>query len=133
MSVAQQPGMNRLLALAIVAGCSQPIPEGPLAQTIRQAAEKTGVPRDLMVAIGHVEGGLLLSRIRLLRIDDDVPVAGILELRHGAFNSLLRGAELMAVDEDTLRIDTDLATEAGARVLRELGVTEDPATWREGL
>jgi N-acetyl-anhydromuramyl-L-alanine amidase AmpD len=120
--------MRRLLPL-LLAACSPPAPpEGPLAQSIRAAAERNGVSRDLMVAVAHIEGGLMLPRVRFLRADDDVPTGGVLELRHGAFNSLARGAELMGTSEETLRIDTDLGTEAGARVLRELG-----PDWRQAV
>ncbi|HZS36540.1 MAG TPA: peptidoglycan recognition family protein [Polyangia bacterium] len=112
-----------MFALALVAGCAgaPARPEsGPVAQGIEQAAARNGLPRDLVLAVAAIEGGLWLSPVRVLRVDDDVPVAGALELRHGAFNSLARGAELMGTDEATLRIDTDRGTEAGARVLAEL-------------
>ena len=81
----------------------------------------------------------MLSQIRLPRSgDDDVPVAGVLELRHGAFDSLARGAALMGVDELTLRADTDLGTDAGARVLRRARrrarrARDDLASWRAAL
>ncbi len=134
------PSTMRVAALLLLcAGCSTAAPpaEGPLAQAIRISAEHNGVPRDLMVAVAEVEGGLQLARIRLIRTDDDVPIGGALELRHGAFNSLARGAALMATDELTLQVDTDLGTEAGARVLAELGratsATENLASWRGAL
>ena len=112
-----------------------PLPAGPVAQSVAVAADGNGVPRDLMLAIGVVEGGVLLQKVRLPDQEDHVPVAGVLELRHGAFNSLARGAALMGVDEYALRADTDLGTEAGARVLAELGVQngarrDDLASWR---
>ncbi|HEY7954810.1 MAG TPA: peptidoglycan recognition family protein, partial [Polyangia bacterium] len=116
---------RRLLGLAIfLVGCSglpAAAPSGPLAQSVQEAAARNHVPNDLMLSIAKVEGGLLLPRVRILRVDDDVPVAGVLELRHGQLDSLARGAALMNVDENALRIDTDLGTEAGARVLAELG------------
>src|SRR6478609_9325153 len=118
----------RRIALGLllsVAACStqqtQPLPAGEVAQSVAVAADRNGVPRELILAIGVVEGGLSLQKIRMPDPGDHVPVAGVLELRHGAFNSLARGAELMGVDELTLRGDTDLGTEAGARVLAELG------------
>ena len=112
------------LILMMVGGCSSVAPRapsGPVAQSVEVAAARNGIERDLMLSIAAVEGGLLLDRVRILQIDDDVPVGGVLELRHGKFNSLARGAELMGTDETALRIDTDLGTEAGARVLAELG------------
>lgn len=126
----------------VFAGCATeepaPLPSGALARTVALSADHNGVPRDLMLAIGAVEGGLTLSAVRLPDPEDHVPVAGILELRHGAFNSLARGAELMGTDELALRSDTDLGTEAGARVLAELGRAsgarvDDLASWRAAL
>jgi MYXO-CTERM domain-containing protein len=134
----------RGLALGLMValgGCSAqtaPLPSGPLARTVALSADHNGVPRALMLAVGVVEGGLALSRVRLPDSDDHVPVAGVLELRHGAFDSLARGAALMGSDELTLRADTDLGTEAGARVLAELGRdsgarVDDLASWRDAL
>ena len=135
----------RRIALGLLlfgAACStqqpQPLPAGEVAQSVAVAADRNGVPRELMLAIGVVEGGVQLQRVRLPDPEDHVPVAGVLELRHGAFNSLQRGAELMGVDELTLRADTDLGTEAGARVLAELGHesgarVDDLASWRPAL
>lgn len=73
-----------------------------------------------MLAIAAIEGGLRLPRIREVRPHEDVPVAGILELRRGAMNTLERGATLAGRAEEDLRADTDLGTEAGVRVLAEL-------------
>jgi N-acetyl-anhydromuramyl-L-alanine amidase AmpD len=107
--------------LLVVAGCGAPWPAaGPLASHVIASAERHGVPADLMLAIAAAEGGLLLPKLRVVRADDEVPVAGVLELRHGRFDSLRRGAELMGTSELALRADTDLGTEAGARVLAEL-------------
>jgi N-acetyl-anhydromuramyl-L-alanine amidase AmpD len=131
--------MRGLALFTLLAGCTTapaPAPaESEAAATLRAAAERNGVPRDLMAAIAGVEGGLLLPHVRILRLDDDVPVGGALELRHGAFNSLGRGAQLVGSDETTLRIDTDLATEAGARVLAELGPRDDDRLedWRDAV
>jgi N-acetyl-anhydromuramyl-L-alanine amidase AmpD len=84
------------------------------------AAARNGVPADLMLAIGRVEGGLRLRAFREVDPDDHVPVAGVLELRHGAFNSLARGAELMGEPEENLEADLARGTEAGAMVLADL-------------
>ncbi len=128
--------------LLAVAACSStqpaPLPAGAVAQSVAVAADGNGVPRELMLAIGVVEGGVKLSQIRVPDPDDHVPVAGVLELRHGKYDSLARGAALMGVDETTLRADTDLGTEAGARVLAELGAAngahrDDLASWRAAL
>ncbi|MGZ3425615.1 MAG: N-acetylmuramoyl-L-alanine amidase [Polyangia bacterium] len=128
--------------LLSVAACSTqqpaPLPAGEVAQSVAAAADRNGVPRELMLAIGVVEGGFALQKVRLPDPDDHVPVAGVLELRHGAFDSLARGAALMGVDELTLRADTDLGTEAGARVLAELGEKSgarigDLSSWRAAL
>src|SRR4051812_13880959 len=113
----------------------EPLPSGDVAQSVAVAADRNGVPRELMLAIGVVEGGLLLQKARMPDPEDHVPVAGVLELRHGAFDSLARGAALLGVDELTLRADTDRGTEAGARVLAELGAEtgargDDLSSWR---
>lgn len=128
--------MRRVALLLVLAGCAPPA--GPVALSVEQAAQSAGVPRDLMLAIGAIEGGLHLPRLRALRPDDEVPVAGVLELRHGAFDSLARGAALAGTDEETLRIDTDRATQAGALVLAELGRAaaarpDDLAAWRPAV
>jgi len=135
--------MRRIaLGLLLLSGCStqptQPLPAGEVAQSVAVSADRNGVPRELMLAIGVVEGGLQLQKVRLPDPEDHVPVAGVLELRHGAFNSLARGAELMGTDELTLRTNTDLGTEAGARVLAELGQktgarADDLGSWRAAL
>jgi N-acetyl-anhydromuramyl-L-alanine amidase AmpD len=129
------------LALAACAGDGPGLArpsDGPLATHAALVAEAAGVPRDLFLAIAQVEGGLTLPARRIVRPDDDVPVAGLLELRHGAFNSLARGAELTGFSEDDLRADTDLGTEAGALVLGELGRQHgaraaDLDSWRESV
>jgi N-acetyl-anhydromuramyl-L-alanine amidase AmpD len=78
------------------------------------------VPRDLMFAIAHVEGGLRLPAVREVHEGDEVPIAGVLELRRARFNSLARGAELMGVSEVEIQEDLAAGTEAGARVLDDL-------------
>ena len=99
--------MRRLalgLLLSIAACSTEPaaLPAGEVAQSVAAAADRNGVPRDLMLAVGVVEGGLMLAKVRMPDADDHVPVAGVLELRHGAFDSLARGAALIGVDELTL-------------------------------
>jgi N-acetyl-anhydromuramyl-L-alanine amidase AmpD len=134
----------RRLPLALVAaalGCATPTttpPEGPVAQSIARAAADANVPRDLVVAVAAVEGGLNLSPVRVPDPADHVPVAGALELRHGRFDSLARGAQLTGVAELALRSDTEAATRAGALVLAELGRdtharNEDLSSWRSAL
>ncbi|MFO0758362.1 MAG: N-acetylmuramoyl-L-alanine amidase [Byssovorax sp.] len=128
--------MRRLLALRALPlllplvpfaiGCSPaepPITEiaGPTAQIIAEAAAAEGVPRDLMVAIAQEEGGLALSPHRTIEAEELVPVAGVLELRHGRFDSLARGAALLGLPERTLCEDRAQGTRAGARVLDDLG------------
>lgn len=129
-------GLTLTLAACSTAPTAEPA--GPVAQSVAVSAERNGVPAELMLAIGIVEGGVMLSRVRLPDPGDHVPVAGVLELRHGAFDSLAHGAALMGVDELTLRADTDLGTEAGARVLAQLGAQlgarkDDLASWRAAL
>ena len=115
-----------LASLAPLSACNREAgdtprpPDGPLAAHARKVAAASGVPGDLVLAIGAVEGGLRLPRFREVRAEEDVPVAGVMELRHGRFDSLARGAALVGRDPSALRADTDLGTEAGALVLREL-------------
>jgi N-acetyl-anhydromuramyl-L-alanine amidase AmpD len=94
--------------------------DGPVGRMIAGAAKGSDVPAELMVAIAHIEGGLLLAEVREVDDDDAIPIAGVLELRHGRFNSLARGAELLGRTERELSLDTALGTEAGARVLDDL-------------
>lgn len=95
-------------------------PTGPTGQMIVAAAERHGVPADLMLAIASVEGGLALPAKRVVGEDDEIRFAGVLELRHGAFDSLAKGAELSGETELALESDLALGTDAGARVLRAL-------------
>jgi MYXO-CTERM domain-containing protein len=109
--------------VALLAGCNgggAPELSGPTDAMITAAASGSHVPRDLMVAVAHVEGGLGLAAIRDVEIDEAVPVAGVLELRHGRYNSLARGAALMGLTEIELQNDLAKGTEAGARVLDDL-------------
>jgi hypothetical protein len=111
---------------------------GPLGLAFEVSARSSGVPRDLMVAVAQVEGGLLMPLHRIVDPEADVPAAGPIELRHGRFNSLARGAALMGLSELALRQDADLALSAGARVLAEVGGrtgadAADLATWQGAL
>src|SRR5262249_51148523 len=108
----------------MLSACSQSAPAaspGPVARVLETAAMQSGVPRDLLAAIAKVEGGLRLAQYRVPDQEDEVPVAGMLELRHGAFDSLAAAAAIAGTDELSLRADTDLATMAGAQVLAQLG------------
>jgi hypothetical protein len=102
-------------------GGSTSASSGPLGHAFDVSAAAHGVPRDVMVAIAQVEGGLTMPATRTVDIEAAVPVAGPLELRHGRFDSLARGASLMGTTELALRQDTDLAIEASARVLADVG------------
>lgn len=95
---------------------------GPLGSAFAASAARAGVPRDLLVAIAKVEDGLTMPAERVeLDVDNDVPSAGPLQLRRGRLDTLKRGAELSATSELELRRHADLALEAGALVLAELG------------
>jgi MYXO-CTERM domain-containing protein len=109
--------------LALVTGCGQGGPpdlSGPTDAMITAAANGNHVPRDLIVAVAKIEGGLGLAAVRDVEVDEMVPVAGVIELRHGRYNSLARGAALMGVSEMDLQIDLAKGTEAGARVIDDL-------------
>ncbi len=125
-----------LLALASCAPASDDLPQpaGPVAAEVDRLAATYDVPADLALAIAAVEGGLTLPAWRSPDPDATVPVAGILELRHGAFDSLAQGAKLLGRTELQLRADTDLGTEAGLAVLSRLGrehgaQSSDLASW----
>src|SRR5262245_7211335 len=102
MTRSSLPLFSAALLLAFASGCSnsgEAPPDGPVGRMIAASAGRNHVPADLMVAIAHVEGGLRLSMVREVHEDDAVPVAGVLELRRGRFNSLARGASLMGLQE----------------------------------
>src|SRR4051812_36306905 len=108
------------LLASLAAACSPARPDapsGPLDRLITEAAAAHGVPRDLMVAVAHVEGGLRLAEARDVGDDELVAVAGVLELRRGRYDSLARGAELAGVPAIELQRDRAKGTDAGARVL----------------
>ena len=111
-------------ALALVACAPSPpervTAEGPLGRMIVEAADAHAVPAELMVAVADIEGGLFLADHRIAHDDEAVPVAGVLELRHGLFDSLARGAELSSRSQRDIIEDLRLGTEAGARVIADL-------------
>jgi N-acetyl-anhydromuramyl-L-alanine amidase AmpD len=112
---------------------------GPLASAFTRSAERADVPRDLLVAIAKVEDGLSMpARREELDVDNDVPVAGPLQLRRGKLDTLARAARLSGASEIELRTDADLALEAGALVLAELGkktgaTAGDLASWSKAV
>lgn len=142
--------MRRLLPLLAVVSASFALAGGsadaaplapielPVAHAFTDAGAKTGVPRDLLIAIAAVEGGLEIPALRTVDPDATIPVAGPLHLRRGKLDTLKRGAELMGTTELALRQNADLALEAGARVLAELGAktgatADDLASWEAAL
>ena len=134
--------VSAVVVAVAVAGCtgsSSTSAPGPVEALIDAAADDAGVSRDLVLAIAVEEGGLQLPAYRIVAADDDdnVPIAGLLELRHGRLDTLALGARLVGATEADLRTDTALATRAGAQVLASLGrqtaATEDLASWRRAL
>lgn len=132
-----------LLAVpSLLLACSAPpgdgVSAGPLAQSFEAAAREAGVPRDVMVAIASIEGGLAMPRTRAVDPNAAVPVAGPMELRHGKLDTLARGAALAGAAEIDLRRDADLGLRAGALVLAEVGartgaVESDLASWQSAV
>lgn len=137
--------------IAMIAACSSPASDtaapvvqtssasGALSLSFARAAEGAGVPRDLLVAIARVEDGLEMPAQRL-DIDEDaaVPAAGPLMLRHGKLDTLARAAALSGKTELELRKNTDVALEAGALVLAELGAktgarADDITSWKDAI
>ena len=113
-----------LLAIVLVADGGRPAggaADGTLARAFAATAAAHRVPRDLMVAVAVVEGGLAVPLARRVAPDPLVPAAGPLQLRHGRFDSLAGGARLAGTTERALREDGLLALDAGARVLAGLG------------
>lgn len=112
---------------------------GPLSNAFARSAARSDVPRDLLVAIAMVEDGLWMPTRRTeLDVDNDVPVAGPLQLRRGKLDTLARAAQLSGFEEIELREDADLALEAGAMVLAELGkktgaTKGDLASWSKAI
>jgi len=112
---------------------------GSVASALSTSAAKAGVPRDLLLAIAKVEDGLTLPAERLeIDVENEVPAAGPLQLRRGKLDTLRRAAELAGVSEVDLRVHADLALEAGALVLAELGAktgarADDLASWNAAI
>jgi N-acetyl-anhydromuramyl-L-alanine amidase AmpD len=112
---------------------------GPLSLSFGRAAQQAGVPRDLLVAIARVEDGLELPAQRVvLELDSAVPAAGPLMLRRGKLDTLARAATLSGKTELELRQNSDLALEAGALVVAELGTkagahVDDLASWKTAI
>lgn len=125
--------MLALVVLPLGACATSTTPDTSIRHVVEAAAAEAGVPADLMMAIAIEEGGVRLPRWRMVSPDDNVPVGGALELRHGRLDTLALGARLLGTTQDALRSDTDLGTRAGAYVLASLGATADRATWRSVL
>jgi len=140
--------MRRLTVFALFAGlalacASSPSPSGTttsatLDDAFTSAATESGAPRDLLVAIARVEGGLEMPKTRVVNADAHVPVAGPLQLRRGKLDTLALGAKLLGVSEVDIRTDSDLGLRAGALVVAELGKRtgarpNDLASWEKAL
>lgn len=132
MSVRRTSAVLLTLAAMTLPSCAAPRnaePTGATGRMIVEAARRHDVPGDLMLAMAAVEGGLALPSKRVVGSDDEIHFAGVLELRHGAFDSLARGATLMGTTELALEEDLALGTEAGAKVLdalaTEAGIDRD--------
>jgi len=97
--------------------------DGQRGRMLQEAAATNGVPAEVLIAIAHVEGGLFLAEHRDFHDDEAVPVAGMLELRHGRFDSLARAAELSGRSQKDLVEDLNLGTQAAAQVLANLAHT----------
>jgi hypothetical protein len=93
------------------------------ALSFADVAQTEGVPRDLLVAIAAVEGGIGMPAQRDVREEVEVPAAGPLMLRRGQLDTLALGAKLANTSEWAIRKDTQLGLQAGARVVAELSRT----------
>ena len=136
-----------IVALGLLVACGAgpsdasgtPEQPGSVASALSSSAAKAQVPRDLLLAIAKVEDGLTLPAQRPdIDVDNEVPAAGPLQLRRGKLDTLRRGAELAGVSEVDLRVHSDLALEAGALVLAELGAKtgaspDDLASWNAAI
>ncbi len=112
-------------ALALLA-CASSSPGTPSSgnavdDAFASASLESGVPRDLLVAIARVEGGLTMPKTRDVDLASQVPVAGPLELRRGKIDTLALGASLLGTSEVEIRSDADLGLRAGALALAKLG------------
>ena len=61
-------------------GEAPPPPDGQLAAHARKTAAALGVPGDLVLAIGAVEGGLRLPRFRDVRAEEDAKARDVVPL-----------------------------------------------------
>jgi N-acetyl-anhydromuramyl-L-alanine amidase AmpD len=126
-------------ALTVIGCAPEPVPStwGAVARLVDAAATEANVPAELVMAIAVEEGGIRLPAIRAVRSDAHVPIAGLFELRHGRLDTLALGASLVGRTELELRVDTELATRAGARVLALLAAKHHAgaslASWRPAL
>nr|MBA2541635.1 N-acetylmuramoyl-L-alanine amidase [Deltaproteobacteria bacterium] len=122
---------------ACTAATDAELPVATVQHELEAAAAEANVPADLMIAIAIEERGLKRPAWRNVEDHDHVPVAGMLELRHGRLDTLALGASLLGTNEYALRVDTKLGTRAGAHVLAHLGArnntTDDLASWRPAL
>lgn len=119
--LARSPAAIAILAASLLGACAPRSSfEGPTGRMIDTAARAHGVPADLIAAVAHVEGGLRLAPIREIDEDELIPIAGVMELRRGRFDSLARGAALTGLPERELSRDLALGTDAGARVIADL-------------
>src|SRR5437868_2771583 len=104
--------------LALVSACSAEAPatvanvEGPMATSFTTVASEAGVPRDLLIAVAAIEGGLEIPAVRAVDPDATIPVAGPMHLRRGKLDTLKLGAELLHVSETELRQRADLGLKA---------------------
>nr|HEX4317817.1 N-acetylmuramoyl-L-alanine amidase [Kofleriaceae bacterium] len=125
------------LVSAAACGSVAALPADPVARELAAAADDAGVPRELIAAIAAEEGGNKLPAVRVVDANDNVHVAGRLELRRGRLDTLALGARLVGASEAELEATTALGTRAGALVVASLGsatgATSDLATWRAAL
>jgi MYXO-CTERM domain-containing protein len=132
-------GAIAIAALLGGAGCSGAgAASGPVNRMIDESAARSGVSRDLVAAIAAVEGGYKLALHRDVAPGELVQVAGVLEIRHAHLDSLARGAALVGARPIALENDLALGTDAGVRVLAELGKAHgarahDLASWAEAI
>lgn len=147
MSVSRSCAAFVIIAIGTLAACSSTGSAGdapavalggPVANAFEASAAKASVPRDLLVAIAKVEEGLDIPAVRAIEVENEVPAAGPLQLRRGKLDTLARGAALSGATEVELRANADVALEAGALVLAELGTTTgarggDLASWAKAV
>lgn len=111
-----------LLSIAIGCGGTEESPtlsqqQGPLSAAFAASAREANVATSLLYAIATIEDGLDEPMVRDVEPEVEIPQAGPLHLRHGAFDSLAEAAALTQTTELALRQDTALALRAGAALL----------------